>query len=204
MAEYDPRIFWEHHAGRFIGEEHERQANQPHHRVLASWCAQLAPARTVLVGVGLGRDLIGLPGQVIGCDISRSMLLAARERVDVPMLCGDVRMLPLRPVDLVVTAAVLVHVPPEQVDAALVELLRVGRSVALLEPAVGPEGEACEGTWGEWGPNTWRYDYVARLGRLGATVVDHVVTEETRESSYGCVLARASGAAGLCGAPGAQ
>src|SRR5262249_39088747 len=139
-------------------------------QVLKHWVATEPVQSLVLVGIGFGRELAAVSSvpMLVGLDLSAGMIALTRARIPgATLIQGDVTNLPLRDrsVDLVVTAACLVHVPPPLVDRALAETMRVGRKVGYVEPSLLGEPERYEGEW------TWRWDYVSRIEALGGRVL---------------------------------
>src|SRR5207253_10210113 len=142
--------------------------------MLADYMERSAPARVLEYGCGVGRHLRylrELPAlEVFGYEQSTSMVaecsrwasgewIADRIHVGAPV---DRLPYPDRHFDIVFTAEVLVHVRPEDLDAILSELLRVGRwQVLHLEPA--PDRPVDRDTHG----GCWAHDLVAAYRRLG-------------------------------------
>lgn len=103
------------------------------------------PGEHVLdVGCGPGADVETFAERgydVVGFDLTRSFLVEARERVDAPLVRGDMRSLPFESgaFDVVWACASLLHVPREAVPATLREFRRVldapGTLVATLKRA---------------------------------------------------------------------
>jgi ubiquinone/menaquinone biosynthesis C-methylase UbiE len=89
------------------------------------------PRSALDFGCGVGRLTFALAkrvGEVVGCDVSQTMLQIAQGRVENPSHISFVRDLPDRMFDFIVSLIVFQHIPVDQGQAILDRLL------ALLEP----------------------------------------------------------------------
>jgi len=170
--------YWQEEGTGWAEEYDRRKESVPLYHaeelMLADYMERSAPARVLEYGCGVGRHLRylrELPAlEVFGYEQSTSMVaecsrwasgewIADRIHVGAPV---DRLPYPDRHFDIVFTAEVLVHVRPEDLDAILSELLRVGRwQVLHLEPA--PDRPVDRDTHG----GCWAHDLVAAYRRLG-------------------------------------
>jgi ubiquinone/menaquinone biosynthesis C-methylase UbiE len=118
------------------------------------------------LGCGPGGNLLALvqrrPKQLVGVDISESMLTLARDNLaghEVTLKKTDGRQIPLpnHSVDLAYTVTVLQHnVDPTQLDAVVSELWRVARDRIVVAEDIGnvtdPPPEATYVTRAQWSP----------------------------------------------------
>ena len=117
------------------------------------------------VGCSAGYNLHALqPEQAIGIEPNPAARRAAVES-GLVVLDGDVTELPFEDeqFDLVLSAGLLIHVPPGQVGKAIRELVRVTRSELLLLEYDG-DGESIP--YRDVDPGIWKRDY-------GALVLEH-------------------------------
>ena len=122
-------------------------------RALRSFVRRLSGPRRVLdLGCGPGRDLdyLGAMGcRVIGLDLSTGMLAQARRRLPTaPLLCADLRRLPLADacLDGVWASASLLHLPRAEMPAALGGIARCLRPAGVLYLSLkSGQGEAWVG-----------------------------------------------------------
>lgn len=156
MSKYSPREYWTKLARDFARSDRKGFApvlhpsapywfNEAIDRLQArAWnraltCCEFRNNAQVLdVGCGTGRWLRRL-GQrnisAVGIDQSVGMLRLARERAThSPLLAGDVQHLPFRDesFDCVIGITVVQHIPPEQQERALREMIRVLRGGGYL------------------------------------------------------------------------
>ncbi|HVE62652.1 MAG TPA: class I SAM-dependent methyltransferase [Mycobacteriales bacterium] len=166
----------------------------------------LSPGDTVVdLGCGPGIDAAALRAQgllCLGLDLSTSMLDLAR-RHDVPVVQGDLRVLPFRDrsLDAVWSCAALLHVPRGETVATLVEWRRVTRPGGALRLSTSngddegwevvpyvqpPEGEPDRH---RWFVHRTRDELVGALTHAGWQV-EHVGSRESHRSWH-LVRARA-------------
>jgi|AntDeeMetagen134_2_1112570.scaffolds.fasta_scaffold01920_6 ubiquinone/menaquinone biosynthesis C-methylase UbiE len=108
--------------------------------------ASAFPGERILdVGCGPGSDVATFADRgydVTGFDLTASFLADARDRVDAPLVRGDMRSLPFRDrnFDCVWACASLLHVPREDVPGTLREFRRVLDTPGLLVATLKREG----------------------------------------------------------------
>ncbi|MCW3815345.1 class I SAM-dependent methyltransferase [Micromonospora sp. DR5-3] len=107
------------------------------------------------LGCGPGRDLgywAGRGSAIVGLDLSAAMLRAARDRVDVPLVQGDMLRLPFRDGAFggVWCSASLLHLPKAAAPAVLAEVGRMLRpGCPLLLSLQEGDGECWQGWPGQ-------------------------------------------------------
>ena len=171
-------------------------ALHPHRAVLLEAVRRFAPIDSVLeVGCHTGANLLVLarafPQAVLsGVDVNpraiavgRRVLTragAGRVRLEVGR-ADDLRRLPDRSVDVVITDATLMYVGPDKIDSALAELVRVGRRAVICNEWHLAQG--APGPPSRWHDMHWLHDY----GRLLASQprVAAVRTEQLPAGLYG-------------------
>jgi SAM-dependent methyltransferase len=136
-------------SGGFIAGDddpfHRYKREKFEHRVLSR--LDVAGKQVLELGCGPGGNLLALvqrrPKQLVGVDISESMLTLARDNLaghEVTLKKTDGRQIPLpdHSVDLAYTVTVLQHnVDPTQLDAVVSELCRVARDRIVLAEDIG-------------------------------------------------------------------
>ena len=136
----------------------------------------IGPRRVLDLGCGPGRDvgfLTHLGCQVFGLDLSSGMLAEARRRLPgAPLLCADLRTLPLasHSLDGIWACASLVHLRRAQLPGALDETVR------LLRPPAGVLYLALKGGQGErWvtGRRCRRYFFTYYQPAQVRTLLEH-------------------------------
>jgi ubiquinone/menaquinone biosynthesis C-methylase UbiE len=134
-----------------MAEEYDATREAATEREVGAIAASLEGCKTVLdVGVGTGRfakPISGLGFEVTGVDVSRRMLLKAREKGLDRLLVGDAYRLPFR--GKTFDAAVIIHVLHVVADWASVmrEIGRVtgGNVITILRVSQSPESPARTG-----------------------------------------------------------
>jgi ubiquinone/menaquinone biosynthesis C-methylase UbiE len=178
---YDPKRFWEGWADRFSSQVYQRELHESN-RWLLDRMREARPTQIFEVGCGFGRNLkmlregLGYPCWLAGMDVSHHLLVKVQSEVGgrVPLVCGDIRRLPLpdRAFEAVFTHGVLMHVPPQDIREAILELVRVTRKTLwCIEEYVPKRRE------GERSVNlneyTFAHPYHHLFGELGVPVSRH-------------------------------
>ncbi len=154
----------------------ETLIKQPHRTLVRDAVLALDPRSVLDVGCGRGANLFLLSQarpdlQLIGTDVSEQAITSSRaelERhgiVNVRLEVADAMKLSAfsdNSIDVLLADAVLMYVPPRQIERTLGEMLRVCRRGLVLstwQSKVAGAGICDEGMW--------IYDYGQLLGRLG-------------------------------------
>lgn len=185
----------------------ESLLRQPHRRCLvdAIWAFGIGDGGVLEVGCGKGQNLVLLAQvrpetRLEGVDISSSAIdsarveLASRNLAEIRVSVGGTDELPAfgdGAFDVVVSDAVLMYLPPEQISSALQEMLRIARKGLVLGtwhqdlPAGGVPARYDEGAW--------VHDYRRLLGGVKGIRVDiwpypDGVWQDARWQRYGALV----------------
>lgn len=173
---YRPRSLWEAWGGTYRIEP-GRTETGPEHELLAEFICQCTPALIIEVGCGFGRNLrflrdhLGPDTTLVGVDLASSMLEQAKTYTSgAQLVMADIRALPFRTgsAGAVVTHGVLMHVPPADVQVALSEVARVGRTSFHIEEV---RRVRRQGRSRRINPYTFAHDYRTALNQMTGTVV---------------------------------
>lgn len=138
---YQPKSFWEKLGKTFFDDDYQRGIYEQH-RWIAEKIKQLKPKNILEVGCGFGRNIkflvdSGFPAKKItGVDISSSMLKQAREYlsgISIKLIESDASSLPFKDetFDLCLLHGILMHIPPDKIDATVKEIVRVSKEYVL-------------------------------------------------------------------------
>lgn len=141
------------------------------------WDRMQPEPRSVLeVGSGPGANLAALrritTAVIVGVEPNESARMAARLAGDCDVHDGHAGAVPCEDsgIDLVLTAGVLIHVPPEGLRDALVEIARVAKRYVLAIEYFAPREEPVV-YYGD--VRIWRRDYGAEYAAIGLVPVAH-------------------------------
>lgn len=173
---YQPQRFWDEWADRFSRHAYQRDLHASNLWLLDR-LREARPTEIMEIGCGFGRNLsmlreqLGYPCRLVGADLSLKMLLRGRaDGLDVPLACADVLRLPFADAafETVFTHGVLMHVPPDQVRAALRELVRVTHKTlwCIEEQVALPSARGRSLSINEY---TFAHDYLLLFKELGLT-----------------------------------
>lgn len=170
--------YWQEHGEQWADEYAQRKQRSIYYHIqeimLTDYVAHYAPVRVLEFGCGVGRHLRNLNQlpqvEAYGYDQSRTMVQGclrwtSQAWIDEHIAVGSPRgPLPYERghFDIVITAEVLVHVRPEDLETILSELVRICRGHVLhMETAEHYELVAGEHS------GCWKHDLVAAYARLG-------------------------------------
>ena len=138
---YQPREFWDKWADDFIKDPWQIRTH-PQHQWLLKKIKTLKPKSIFEVGCGFGRNIKFLiengikPNSITGLDISGRMIKLARDyinnnRVKLSVISIE-KFAEIKNFDLVFTHGVLMHIPPNNTEKALDNIIRISKKHLIL------------------------------------------------------------------------
>ena len=123
---------------------HKNEEPSPESQVLVDFVETLKPKKTLEVGCNWGRELKLLEGktQLYGIDFNPLMISQARKflkKAEFKVAEATEIPYPDNFFDLVYTDGLLSHVPPENVEKAISEIIRVSKKHCLLIEYLGTQ-----------------------------------------------------------------
>lgn len=189
----DPARDWGYGEATWI-KDYVKSVDHPHRDLILEALKKLDWSYLLEVGCNAGPNLIKIRARyaeqaLAGIDLNTEAVEEARHQLDpaVDLRVGSVLALPYRAgaFDVVLADAVLMYLPPEDIDQALAEIDRVASKAVILVERFAETDQVVGHVWGR--------NYGLLLSQLGYTVQELPITEKTWPTSqswikYGCVF----------------
>lgn len=185
---YNPKHFWEGWSDGYSIQKVQQRIGQSQFHLLSK-LEELKPRSVLEIGCGFGKNLkfiienISYPIILVGFDISKSMVLKAKNNLNERVLlgCGDINALPFHDLsyDLVFTHGTLMHVPEDNINQAIKELKRITKNyLIIIEETYWSIGKKKQKTILKPNDYTFIYDYEILLKKNGLHIREKIIIKE--------------------------